>query len=299
MAARDAQQEERPGGGGGRGDAEPEERTDGWMTTYADMVTLLMTFFVLMFAISNVDNQKAALFFAGMRPEGISAEDFLEILQDVGPGDNPDNEWFPEPKPSGEDSADGEDSAAGEDGLSFGNPELELLFNLIDDYIGINGLGDRISLQFNGEFLMLTLANDIWFESGRAQITAEMQESAAVLARLLAQTFNADKPFEIVVAGHTDNRPINTPQYPSNWHVSKDRAVNFLEALIAESELDPFYFYARACGEERPIADNSTPEGRQRNRRVEVMISLAREDPVWWEDFSKAHAGLLPAPAVG
>jgi chemotaxis protein MotB len=135
----------------------------------------------------------------------------------------------------------------------------------------------------------LTLANDIWFDSGRAEITPVMRETATEIAHLLAQTFNKEKPFEIVVAGHTDNVPINTVRYPSNWHLSKDRAVNFLEVLISESKLDPYYFYARACGQERPIASNDTVEGRQRNRRVEVMISLAQEDPVWWDDLAKAH----------
>ena len=274
MAARDEQQEDRSSGRGG--EAEPEERTDGWMATYADMVTLLMTFFVLLFAISNVDNEKASLLFAALSREGLTAEAWMEIQEKWGdPSKDPDSDRFPTPAPPSED---------GDANVPVGNPDLEKLFNLIEDYIDNNGLGDRISLQFNGEFLMLTLANDIWFRSGSAQITDEMRESAAVLAQLLARTFNEDNPFEIVVAGHTDNVPINTVQYPSNWHVSKDRAVNFLEVLIAESDLDPFYFYARACGEERPIADNSTPEGRQRNRRVEVMISLAREDPVWWEE---------------
>ena len=279
MAGRDEQQEERSSGNSSV--EEPEERTDGWMATYADMVTLLMTFFVLMFAISNVDSQKAMLFFAGARKDGISAEEYEKILEIFGPGDDENATNFPSPKPTDD---------PGSDVNPVGNPDLELLFDLIDDYIVANGLGDRISLQFNGEFLMLTLANDIWFETGRAQITQEMQESAIVLAKLLSQTFNEDKPFEIVVAGHTDNVPIHTVQYPSNWHVSKDRAVNFLEVLIAESRLDPGYFYARACGEEKPIADNNTAEGRQRNRRVEVMISLARDDPIWWEDIANHRA---------
>ena len=266
--------------GGGGGEAEAEERTDGWMATYADMVTLLMTFFVLMFAISNVDNEKAALVFAAMSREGLTAEQFFELQKEFEPSSSPEDTRFPKPQGDIGKKDDGADS------LPFGNPELEHLFNLMDDYISDNGLGDRISLQFNGEFLLLTLANDIWFESGRAEITQQSRESAAVIAHLLAQTFNDENPFDIVVAGHTDNVPIHTARYPSNWHLSKDRAVNFLELLLDASDLDPYYFYARACGEERPIAPNDTAEGRQRNRRVEVMISLAREDPVWYEDIS-------------
>ena len=273
-ASSDDRGNERTGGG----EAEQEERTDGWMATYADMVTLLLTFFVLMFALSNVDNERAELFLFAMSRGGITAEQFMEIRERYNLDDDDlDQDWdldmFPPPPFSDED-----DPTAGDRG---GNEALEALADAIGGYIESEGIGDSIQLVFNGEFLMLTLTNDIWFESGRAEITEEMRYRATMLAELLAATFTPDDPFEIVVAGHTDNVPINTPQYPSNWHVSKDRAINFLEVLIFESGLDPGYFYARGCGEFRPIADNNTPEGRQANRRVEVMITLARENPLW------------------
>jgi len=272
-ASSDDRGNERAGGG----DDEPEERTDGWMATYADMVTLLMTFFVLMFALSNVDNERAQMFLFAMSREGLSVEQFMEIREKYNIED-PSDEWdiaFPYPP----------DNESGDKSDQGGNAALEALAKAIGGYIDKEGLGESLDLVFNGEFLLLTLKNDIWFESGRAEITMEMRDSASVLAELLAATFTADDPFEIIVAGHTDNVPIHTPQYPSNWHVSKDRATNFLEVLISESKLDPGYFYARACGEYRPIADNNTEEGRQRNRRVEVMISLARENPLWDRNF--------------
>jgi len=270
--AGDDRGDDRAGRGGGG--EEPEERTDLWMTTYADMVTLLMTFFVLMFAISNVDSNKASLLFAALSRDGLTAEQFMELQPDFLPDD--DYERFPDitsPSPSPPDSTD--------PGSYFGNEELEALASLIDAYVNENGLGDRISLTFDGDFLMLTLANDIWFVSGSADITPRMREIAAELAQLLASTFSVTKPFEIVVEGHTDNVPINTTRYPSNWHVSKDRATNFLEVLVLESGIDPGYFSAKACGEFRPIASNATSEGRQMNRRVEIKISLERQDVRW------------------
>jgi len=275
-ASSDDRGNERSGGG----EDEPEERTDGWMATYADMVTLLMTFFVLMFALSNVDNEKAQLFMAAMSRGGITYEQFEEIRDRYDPdpfGDEWNDSFLP-PQKNEDDEDDAFDSG-------IGNAALAALAEAIGGYIEEEGLADSISLTFNGEFLMLTLKNDIWFESGRSEITAEMRENASMLAELLAATFTPSDPFEIVVAGHTDNVPINTPQYPSNWHVSRDRALNFLWVLLSDSDLDPGLFYARACGEYRPIASNDTPEGRQANRRVEVMISLARENPLWDRDF--------------
>jgi chemotaxis protein MotB len=260
-----ANEDRQEGRSGGGGEAEEEERTDGWMATYADMVTLLMTFFVLMFAISNVDQQKGMLFFGGLSRGGLSAEEFQDIVRQFSDelGDDPDVINFPRP---------------GEGGGGAGNSELDQLSGLIDGFIEAEGLGGVISTSFNGEFLLLTLRSDIWFESASAVVRPEMRDIGLVLADMLAQLHNPDSPFEVVVAGHTDNLPINTVRYPSNWHVSVDRALNFLDILITESGLDPGFFYARGCGEHRPIADNDTPEGRQMNRRVEVMISLLRED---------------------
>jgi len=252
---------------------EPEERTDLWMTTYADMVSLLMTFFLLLFAISNVDSQKAALLFAGLSRDGLTAEQWLEIMEpDVSPPDDADADLFPTPSESSA-TASPEPS---EPGVPVGNPELEALANMIGQYIDDHGWGDRMSLMFDGEYLLLTLVNDIWFASGSADITPRMRESAADLAKLLAETYNDDNPFEIVVSGHTDNVPINTVRFPSNWHVSMARATNFLEILVVDSGIDPGHFSAVGCGEFRPIASNDTPEGRQANRRVEVQIGMER-----------------------
>jgi len=253
---------DRSGGGGGE---EQEERTDGWMTTYADMVTLLMTFFVLMFAISNVDDKKAMLFFGGLTRNGLSIEAYMEIVERFGPlsDDEPDGEIAP---PAFGDGVD---------------PALAELMDMFTSYIEEEGLGDSVEVVFNGDFLMITLSSDILFASASAVVNPEMREIGVVLAHMLRDLHRPDKPFEIVVAGHTDNVPIRTVRYPSNWHVSVDRAVNFLEILIEESELDASYFYARGCGEERPIAPNDTDEGKALNRRVEVMVGLEREDARW------------------
>jgi chemotaxis protein MotB len=108
-----------------------------------------------------------------------------------------------------------------------------------------------------------------------------MRENGIHIAELLAHNFNPNDPFEIIVAGHTDNVPMDTPQFPSNWHLGNARATNFLELLMDESHIDPWYFHTRSGGEFRPIASNDTADGRQANRRVEVMISMAQENPLW------------------
>ena len=132
---------------------------------------------------------------------------------------------------------------------------------------------------------MLTLSNDVWFDSGSADVSQDMRGRATVIGELLAANFTVAEPFEIVVAGHTDNVPMNSARFPSNWHLSNARATNFLEMLIEDSGLEPWHFYTRSCGEYRPIRPNDSPEGRQANRRVEVMITRARENPLWDGQF--------------
>jgi len=278
-ASSDDRGNERAGGGG----EEQEERTDGWMATYSDMVTLLLTFFVLMFALSNVDNEKAELFLFAMSRNGITAEQFMEIRERYELDDLTGGEWddaFPAPGVT-EDDEDGSDEAA----LSEGEQALEDLAKAIEAYIEAEGLGRDLQVVFNGDFLMLTLSNDVWFDSGSADVSEVMRERARVLAQLLQVNFRTADPFEIIIAGHTDSVPINTPTFPSNWHLSNARATNFLEMIIEDSGLPPYHFMVRSCGEYRPIGDNTTPDGRQENRRVELMISVERENPLWDRDY--------------
>jgi chemotaxis protein MotB len=79
-------------------------------------------------------------------------------------------------------------------------------------------------------------------------------------------------PKKVTVTGHTDNVPIHRPEFPSNWDLSVKRAVNFLKVLLENKQLDPRKFSATGMGEYHPVASNDTPEGRAKNRRVEVAI---------------------------
>ena len=276
-ASSDDRRNERSGGG----EQEEEARTDGWMTTYSDMVTLLLTFFVLMFALSNIDNARVEMFFAALSRDGLTAEQFLEIQErhniNIGDGDELD-EFMPYPTPG-----DAEDEAGHEDGESDGERALRELAEAIGLYIDDEGLTGEINVVFNGEFLMLTLTSDMLFSPGRADITPDMEETANMIGRLLGDNFNIDDPFEVSVVGHTDNVPMNpnNVMFPTNWHLSNGRAMTVLQVLLDSSGIDPPFFYMRGVGEYRPIASNYTPEGRQANRRVEVMISLARDNPLW------------------
>ena len=247
---------------------EAEEKTDGWMTTYADLVTLLLTFFVLMFALSNVSEEKFALIFTSINENGLSFERFEEIVNmySQAPDEDDPGEYPVLPPP--DDPSEGD--------LSH---ELEALYFAIQGYIDDNDLGNDIAVSYDGDFLLITLSSDIVFPSGYANITEEMELVAIELAQLINIKHTTENPFEIIVAGHTDNVPVSI-MWRDNRQLSMARASNFLDVLLMQSTISPAYFLACGLGEEHPIDTNETAEGRQKNRRVEVLISPVRlSDP--------------------
>lgn len=244
-----------------------------WMTTYSDMVTLLFTFFVLMFAISAVDTGKFSLFIAAFQDGGLTDEKFQAILianestdKDLGIVD-PDDPTVSNPKTDPDDLED--------------NPPFELLafYDQLGNYIDTNNLDLHIEPIFgegDGDSIIINLPGDNWFSPGSADITPTMRDNASGLAQLIKHYFNEENPFNIVISGHTDNVPQNSAQYPTNMHLSSARASNFYCILYEESGINSKYFSTQGHGDTQPIAINDTEAGRQKNRRVEVRITQQR-----------------------
>ncbi len=245
-----------------RGGAPPEEHADeSWLLPYSDMMTLLLALFIVMFAVSSVDQAKFNAMmesmytaFGGTTNTGSPVEgaggsvdmDALEDLLAAGGGNSPQ--------------------------VGLGSLYLSL-----NDYVEESDLSNSIAVQYKGDDVLVTLKNDVFFTPGSADLSPEMQEQAQTLAALLQKSQDPDSPFEVVVAGHTDDVPINTPKYPSNWYLSLQRAANFLGAMLENTDLNPSYFSARGYGEFNPVSSNDTADGRQRNRRVELLISQKLE----------------------
>ena len=128
---------------------------------------------------------------------------------------------------------------------------------------------DQISTMMTEDGLMIRIKEQALFPSGSATLVAESQRIAPVIAGLLATL-----PERVIVSGHTDTMPINTAEFPSNWDLSSKRALNFMRYIVgSDNRLNPARFSAIGYGEYRPIADNNTEEGRQANRRVEILIA--------------------------
>jgi len=142
-----------------------------------------------------------------------------------------------------------------------------LLVSQLQNFIKSQDLKDHAQILVNEQKIKLILNSPTLFNSGRADLKPTTKQSIRALTKILKGTKNT-----IMVEGHTDNTPINTEKYESNWDLSFDRAYSVLKLLINQLDHTPETLSAVGYGEYRPIDTNKTPEGRARNRRIEINI---------------------------
>lgn len=231
----------------------PGPSRDRWLVSYADYVTLLLAFFVTIYAVTRLDSEK--LFQAQHSIQrALHAPVFLG--------------GFPLEPGVGEVAAPGikvDLTAAGlrttpQSQIEDVAQEVRRLLENDRDYQDI-----RHMVTARG--LVIHLPEFLLFPSGEAGIRPEAAPLLEKLAAILKKI-----PNQVMVEGHTDNLPINTPQFPSNWELSTQRATNLLRYLVEKHQLEPARFAAAGYGEYAPLADNATESGRRLNRRVDLVI---------------------------
>lgn len=233
-----------------------EEHIDeSWLVPYADILTLLLALFIVLFASSSVDAvrfQQLSNVFNQVFTSGTGFMDF--------PSDSPSNEpTSPEQRTGAEDLE------------KLGKNEQEELTEVqerVNAYIQKNDLTDKLGTNLTDEGMLISIRENVLFESGVAEVMSENRKIAKEISDLLVM----DLPRNIIVSGHTDNIPIKNHQYESNWDLSVMRSVNFMKLLLENKELDPEMFSAKGHGEFKPVASNETKKGRAKNRRVEILI---------------------------
>lgn len=231
-----------------------EENGEAWLLPYSDLMTLLLALFIALFAISQTDQKKMADL----------AQAFSAAFNMGGPS------FFDKAGPNvGRRSELISDEDQGNQAYMAENQQLEELQKKMQEYIEQNNLDEQLSTQLAEEGLMIRIKERALFPSGSAQLVGQAKSIVPVVSGLLASV-----PERVVISGHTDNVPINTPQYPSNWELSSSRALNLMKALLAANNgLNPARFSAIGYSEYRPIADNKTEAGKAQNRRVEIFIA--------------------------
>lgn len=233
-----------------------------WLVSYADFITLLFAFFVVMYSISQVNESKYRVLSNTLTAAFNQPEVSLNPVQ-IGETvkTNPINLIQL-------------DAAATRDGADAADPDrLPEAFRDIGQQME-RALGELIrqnlvAVRGNEEWLEIELRSSLLFDSGDATLSVPALQLLGEIAGILREHANP-----VRVEGFTDDRPIHTARYPSNWELSSARSASVVRLFIEEG-VEPQRLMAVGYGEQQAIGDNATEEGRARNRRVVLMISKA------------------------
>ncbi|WP_151733814.1 OmpA/MotB family protein ['Paenibacillus yunnanensis' Narsing Rao et al. 2020] len=273
--------------------ADGRDNQERWMITYADLITLLLIFFVVMYAMSSLDTEKYKIVTGSLSETFRTGNPVLEGgsgildgeqgLEGSDPG-NADHAGS-----AGEDQ--GNDNEGGEAGggnaaspgeasddqdqpsareLAFREQEAKLaaLMDVITRYVQDNELGDQIFVADKPQGIAITLSDRFLFDLGKADLKAPALPALRQLSGLFS-----DIGAIVSIEGHTDNTPVSAgSQYNDNWELSGARALSVLRFFLESEGLNPEEFQYAGYADTRPAYDNGTAEGRQKNRRVEIIV---------------------------
>ena len=255
---------------------EPKKGAPEWQTTFGDLMNLLLCFFVLLFAMSSIDEDKQQQIIASFNnmfsvfDGGASAiGDGMLISNGVSQLNELDQYINSTGKMDDEGEIIDEDLANAQERLEEAKlEESEQLAEKIQEAVEEKDLGQEIDIEFTSQYVELTLKGGVLFDSGSVVLKDEalpvLDQVGMILERYAQGT--------IEIEGHTDNVPMSGAKYSNNDELSAGRALSVFNYLISVTNLNPADVKHAGRGEYLPIADNSTAEGRSRNRRVEIKI---------------------------
>ncbi|MEK3790927.1 flagellar motor protein MotB [Paenibacillus sp. FSL R7-0204] len=276
-----------------------KESRDRWMITYADLITLLLIFFVILYAMSSLDSQKYAIVSGSLSDTFKSGSAVLEggsgVLEGnqgitgngLSKGDTEEGGTASGPSATGSANAGGlngtraDHTGTGQTGdgeghepsareLAFREQEAKLaaLMGVITQYVEENNLGEQIFVADKPQGIAITLSDRFLFDAGKA----ELKSPAFPALRQLSGLFRGIGA-TISIEGHTDNVPVTPGSvYKDNWELSGARALSVLRFFLDKEGLSPDTFQYAGYADTRPAYDNTTAEGKQRNRRVELIV---------------------------
>ncbi|WP_253200714.1 flagellar motor protein MotB [Clostridium sp. CF012] len=240
---------------------EKEPNHERWLLTYSDLITLLMIFFVIMYASSTVSTTKYKqlseslnVAFEGGGKSIIGNESGISVTD---PSTNVIDKTT-------------------EDNKSSEENQMEDIKKNVDKYLKENGLSSNVSTKIDERGLQVSLNSTLLFDIGKADVRAESIKKLISIGKILNQVDNY-----VRIEGHTDSTPISNNEFSSNWQLSAIRATNVTELLISKAGIYPKRISAVAYGENRPVANNTTEIGKAQNRTVDIIILSSK--------FSKAE----------
>ncbi|MDQ2650662.1 MAG: flagellar motor protein MotB [Actinomycetota bacterium] len=240
---------------------EEHENHERWLITYADMITLLMVLFIVLFSISQVDLAKFKQFKAGLNEFGNGESSLIE-LHEGGLLTEPQLATLTEAE-----NALAEKQATTET-VERERVTLQQAQAQITEQLRVAGLDQVARFRYEARGLIVTIVTDrVLFAPGSADLTPDGKAILDVVSDALAPLPNL-----LAVEGHTDAVPINTERFPSNWELSTARATSVLRALVTGHGIDADRLSAAGYADQRPLATNDSADGRAQNRRVEIVV---------------------------
>ena len=296
-----------------------EREQDGWLTTYMDLITLLLVLFIAMMALSRIDVRPAA----GKLPPDLVGSLKIERLPPAALADAMPEmpvipaAWadLPESAASGAALAHATASAAGHEaplpapggttpptdapaatpaeradvaGAAAATPTVPAIVPPTAEELGLTDLGEDVDVIINSQSVSFRISNELLFPSGQALLNPVGQD---VIGKLAAVINRSDHP--VSVEGHSDPVPIQTRQFPSNWELSSSRATAVLRGLV-QAGVDPGRLRAVGYADTQPLQGNDSAEGRAANRRVELIMRIV---PANAQQSGSAAEG-APPPAA-
>ncbi len=230
-------------------DDEPEAKEEPvarWLMTYADMITLCMAFFVLLYSFSILDLQKFQSAAASVRSSfgALHNQGSTGILQ-----------GHKEAKPFGKSQ------------LHIPSGEYSAIKRQVEQLVHQLGLEGKVEIQLVPEGYSIRITEAVLFDSGKADLKPQARQVLDKIVKIIRAT-----PYPVRVEGHTDSLPIHNAQFPSNWELSAARAATVVHYLIKTHAYPPSKLSLAGYGSTRPVASNATPAGRARNRRIELVV---------------------------
>ena len=240
-----------------------EHADETWLLPYSDMMTLLLALFIVMFSMSKMDNEKMkevseqfSIVFSGgagiMEKDGNSIIEMFDIDTDFGTSDKNSNDVT---------------ISSGKSNATIEDEKMKEIKEKIEKEIDEEGYTNKVKLILDGEGLEISIQDVVLFNTGEAEIKKEVYPLLLHVTGLIKGLDN-----NIKVVGHTDNVPIHNDKFRSNWDLSSFRAINVMNFMMNEGKMSPNKFSIQAYGEFKPKYNNSTEEGRAKNRRVEIYI---------------------------
>ncbi|GCL73712.1 flagellar motor protein [Paenibacillus naphthalenovorans] len=239
-----------------------QENHERWLITYADLITLLLIFFVVMYAMSKIDAKKYDVLSQALKSEFLKADSIMQQGEGVIGAANPAKGGSDETKREQQEKEHEE-------------KQLENLLEQIQAYIDEHQLQTQISAADTPRGVAITLNDLFLFDLGNA----ELKPAAFPILNQLASLFPS-LDATISIEGHTDNLPLATGSvFRDNWGLSQARSLSVLRYFVNHAKLDEKKFISTSYADTRPVADNNTPENRAKNRRVEIVVLREKSTP--------------------